>query len=76
MIQDDELRILLNDADWVPLNPHLRRSKTMATVRKLFQTLQRQVSISFKNYSTGELTIAEMRAGSFRQFRNDSNGLA
>jgi hypothetical protein len=59
IVRDDELSILLNEADWVPL-PHLQLRTTL-TVRKLFRHCKPDEYLALRNYSTGSLAITEMK---------------
>jgi hypothetical protein len=59
IIKDDDLCILLNGTDWVPL-PHLRLT-TAVKVRTLFRHCKPDEYLALRNYSTGTLTIAEMK---------------
>jgi hypothetical protein len=58
-IQDDELLILLNDIDWVPL-PHLELA-IRDSVRSLFRHCKAQEYLALMNHSKGQLTVAEMK---------------
>lgn len=58
-IKDDRLRILLNETDWVPL-PHLLITATLR-VRKLFRQCPASEYLAIHNYSTGKLSIAELK---------------
>ena len=59
VVQDDSLCVLMNETDWVPL-PYLEI--TAATiVRKYFRRCKPDEYLALKNYTTGDLTVAEMK---------------
>jgi hypothetical protein len=59
VVQDDSLSVLMNETDWVPL-PYLEiTAKTI--VSKYYRRCKPDEYLALKNYTTGELTVAEMK---------------
>lgn len=59
VVENDDLCLLLNKTEWVPL-PHLLIT-AVTRVRKLFRHCKASEYLALKNYSTGELTVAQLK---------------